>query len=391
MELKKIAILGASYLQRPLVLKAKEMMLETHVFAWQEGNVVNDITDYYYDVSILNKERILEICKEINIDGIVSIASDIAMTTVNYVASNMNLVGNSIEATLISTDKFEMRKALSKNNIACPKFYFFSSTNFKYDASLTFPVIVKPTDRSGSRGVTKILKPENVNDAINKALNNSIGGRVIVEEFVEGREFSVEMISYKGKHFELAITDKIKTGAPFFVETEHHQPADVSKKLKTEIYEYIKKALTALCLKNGASHSEIIVTKQGEIRVVEIAGRMGGDFIGSDMVFLSTGYDYVRAVLEVSLGSFQQPNYEKFTNNFSGVQYILPKSGIIKEIHDNSEQFEEIKLTLPLFKIGDKIDEIVDGSYSRAGIILYQSKKCKPCFIADNILKFVTI
>ena len=142
MELKKIAILGASYLQRPLVLKAKEMMLETHVFAWQEGNVVNDITDYYYDVSILNKERILEICKEINIDGIVSIASDIAMTTVNYVASNMNLVGNSIEATLISTDKFEMRKALSKNNIACPKFYFFSSTNFKYDASLTFPVIV---------------------------------------------------------------------------------------------------------------------------------------------------------------------------------------------------------------------------------------------------------
>ncbi|NGP76678.1 ATP-grasp domain-containing protein, partial [Balneolaceae bacterium YR4-1] len=339
---KKLAIIGASYLQRPLVEKAKEMGLETHVFAWREGNEVDDISDYYYPISILEKEEILAKCKEIDIDGITSIASDIAMPTVNYIAEKLNLVGNSIAATTISTDKFEMRKALINCGVSCPKFKLYTEPTFNEKEYYKFPVIVKPTDRSGSRGVTKVQNPENVNEAISKALKNSINGRAIVEEFIEGREFSVEFISFKGEHEFLAITDKVTTGAPYFVEIEHHQPAAISDQIKEKIIAEVQKSLKCLNLVNGASHSEVLLTKDGEVKVVEIAGRMGGELIGSHMVPLATGVDFVKAVVKVALGEFNLENFKPIEKGFSGVYYVIPKAGTISKIIDNSHQYSDI-------------------------------------------------
>jgi biotin carboxylase len=176
--MKKLAIIGASYLQKPLVIKAKEMGIETHVFAWEEGNVVGDITDFYYPILITKKQKILEKCKEVKIDGITSIASDVAMPTVNYIAEKLNLVGNGIEATKNSTDKIEMRKTLSKAGVPCPTFNFFKEPVFENDHEFNFPVIVKPTDRSGARGVTKVETPDKVNNAIEKALDISFSKKV---------------------------------------------------------------------------------------------------------------------------------------------------------------------------------------------------------------------
>jgi biotin carboxylase len=209
---KKLAILGASYLQVPLIHKANEMGLETHVFAWEEGAVGKELATHFYPISILDKESILLKCKEIGIHGITTIATDIAMPTVNYIANVLDIIGNSLEATLISTDKYEMRKALASNNIPCPRFSFYAMDNFENHEGFEFPLIVKPTDRSGSRGVTKVNSVVEVNNAILKALDNSINKRVIVEEFIQSeREFSVEFISFKGKHYPLAITDNVSS------------------------------------------------------------------------------------------------------------------------------------------------------------------------------------
>ena len=171
---KKLAILGASYLQIPLINKANEMGLETHVFAWELGAVGKELASHFYPISILDKEAILRKCDEIRIHGITTIATDIAMPSVNYIAKELNLIGNSMEATLISTDKFEMRKALSSKNILCPRFSFYEIDNFQNHEGLEFPLIVKPTDRSGSRGVTKVNSIDEANKAILKALDNSI-------------------------------------------------------------------------------------------------------------------------------------------------------------------------------------------------------------------------
>lgn len=388
--MKKIAIIGASYLQKPLVEKAKELGLETHVFAWREGNVVEGLCDYYYPVSILEKDIILEHCKKINIDGIISIASDLAMPTVNYVAEKMGLQGNSLESTILSTDKYEMRKALRKAGLPVPKFEFYNKPGFEASEEFNFPVIVKPTDRSGSRGVTKVGNPEDVNSAILKALGHSISKKAIVEEFVEGQEFSVEFISYEGKHIPLAITAKVTSGAPFYVELEHHQPADIFQKKKSEIFELVKNSLNALKFKNGASHSEIIITPTGELFIIEIGGRMGGDLIGSHLVKLSTGFDFVHATIDVALNDWKADQYQSQPEKlYSGVYYITPPKGKISNIINRCDNSEDIVYHEKLLKEGDVINTL-DSSGLRAGCIVYNSNESRPIDNPFYFLEYIT-
>ena len=119
--MKRLAIIGASYLQVPLINKAKELGYETHVFAWKADDDGEKIADVFYPISIVEKERILLICQEIGIVGICSIASDLATVTVNYVAEKMGLFGNSIESTELSTNKYLMRKRFEECGDPTPK------------------------------------------------------------------------------------------------------------------------------------------------------------------------------------------------------------------------------------------------------------------------------
>lgn len=387
----KLAILGASYLQVPLIKKANQMGLETHVFAWEEGAVGKELASYFYPISILDKEAIFQKCKKIGTHGITTIATDIAMPTVNYVAKELNLIGNSLEATLISTDKYEMRKALSSKNIPCPRFSFYEVDNFQNGESFEFPLIVKPTDRSGSRGVSKVNSIAEANLAIRKALDNSINKRVIVEEFINGKnEFSVECISFKGEIFPLVVTDKVTTGTPYFCELEHHQPAQISDELKNRIFQLTIDSLNALGLVNGASHTEIILDENDNLHIVEVAGRMGGDFIGSHLVELSTGFDFLKATVDVALGCF---NYDKYVfpkkNEFSGVYFLSGQKGKIIDVIYKTEEFPEVVDIKGLIEIGDNIDGIVDGSDKRIGYVIYSSKIARPLVNPSKVLNIV--
>lgn len=363
----KIAILGASYLQKPLIEKAKHMGLETHVFAWRDGNVVEDICDFYYDISILNKDKILVKCKKIGIDGIISIASDIAMPTVNYVANELNLVGNPLETTLKTTDKFEMRKALLEASIPCPKFDLHTNVESVDINSYNYPVIVKPTDRSGSRGVTKVENPEMLIPAIDKALKNSIHHRAIVEEFIEGREFSVEAISYEGKHKVLAITDKVTTGAPYFVEIAHHQPAQISKVIELRIIELTEQVLNGLEIKNGASHTELFLTKNGELSIVETAGRMGGDFIGSTLTSITSGVDILKAVIDICLS--EKPNLDINPKKFAGILFLSKETEWLMPYFENA-----CSLIIKKQQFNHQL-KTLESSQDRSGYLIYESNK----------------
>ena len=391
--MKKLAILGASYLQVPLIKKANEMGLETHVFAWEDGAVGKELASYFYPISILDKEAILEKCKEIGIHGITTIATDIAMPTVNCIAKELKLVGNSLETTLISTDKYEMRKALSSKNIPCPRFSFYEIDNFQNDEGFEFPLIVKPTDRSGARGVTKVHSIDEANKAILKALDNSINKRVIVEEFIQSdREFSVEFISFNGKHYPLAITDKVTTREPFFVEMAHHQPANVNSEIADRIYNVTAGVLDALEIKNGASHTEVYLLDNGEIRVVESAGRMGGDLIGSHMVQLSTGFDFLMATIDVALNLFDINKYKSNPQKpYSGVYYIVADPGKVVSIKNNSIDLPDIVYCEPFCKVDDSIDSLVDGADKRSGILVYSSDKPNPIDDPSKVLTVKTI
>lgn len=300
--MKKLAIIGASYLQNPLILKAKEMGLETHVFAWQCGDIGETTADHFYPISIVEKDAITEKCRQIGVDGICTIATDLGAVTVNYVANRLGLSGNSEECTLLSTNKHEMRKAFERGGDPSPKSILVTDAAQVKGLSLRYPVIVKPTDRSGSRGITKLYSAEGLEAAVREAQEQGFEKKALVEEFAEGQEYSVECVSCEGKHTFLAMTKKYTTGAPHFIETGHLEPAPVPAQTLEKVKKIVFHALDTLQIRNSASHSELKIAADGTIRLIEIGGRMGGDCIGSDLVRLSAGVDFVRCVIQLALG-----------------------------------------------------------------------------------------
>lgn len=367
--MKKIAIIGASYLQEPLVRKAKEMGLYTLCFAWRDGAVCADIADEFHDISIIEKDAILDICQKANINGVCTIASDVAAPTVSYIAEKMGLTANPYEAAVRANNKYLMRNAFMEAGVPCPLYKMVTSAEETTTIDWTYPLIVKPSDRSGSLGVTKVLTPEELHPAVEKAISVSFKKQAMVEEFIEGREISVEFISYRGTHYPLQITDKVTTEAPHFVELEHHQPSTLTDEMFAKIYEITKTALNALGLTNGASHAEYKITPEGRIAVMEIGGRMGGDFIGSDLVRLSTGYDFVKGVIDVALGEFEEP--KKTISKHSGIYFLCEETKQLKPIIEkwqSNSSFVQGEIT------DDELRKVT-CSADRSGYVIYQSNE----------------
>lgn len=362
--MKKLVIIGANDFQNQLILKAKSLGYETHVFAWEDGAVGKDTADFFYPISIIEKDKILEQCKGIKPDGVCSIASDLASITVNYVAEKLGLPCNQTKFTNIQTNKYAMRQALMDAGLPCPKFVL-ADENFDLAklSGFKFPIIVKPTDRSGSRNIMKLESTDGVMKAVEEACATSFEHKAIIEEYLDGDEYSMETISYCGEHHYLATTKKFTTGAPHFIETGHCQPSGLSEEVLTKAKNNIMKALTALHIENSAGHSEFKVDKNGNINIIEIGARMGGDCIGSDLVYLSTGNDFMKMVIDVATGN--KPNVLEYPeNNNVTIKFIFTESDI-DEMNKLKEKHPEIIYRISDLEI-ENLGNIVDSS-SRVG------------------------
>ena len=357
---EKIVIIGANDFQNRLILKAKEMGYETHVFAWKSGDIGEKTADYFYPISITEKEQILEECKKIKPQGICSIASDLAVVTINYVAEKLGLVGNGTNTTLGCTNKYEMRKKMKQAGVRVPGFIKVKQNEDNPEIEdMEFPLIVKPTDRSGSRGITKIYKKQELKNAIEISAKQSFDKEAIIEEYIEGEEYSCECISYNGEHNFLTFTKKFTTGSPNFIETGHTQPSDIPEEYHEEIKQEIFKALDALEIKNGASHTEFKVDKEGKCRIIEIGARMGGDCIGSDLVKISTGYDFIKMVIDVACG--KKPTLEKTTKGQAVEIKFLFNENDLQELEKFKSKYPE-----KIYRISDidmqNLGKTVDSS-----------------------------
>ncbi|NOH84742.1 ATP-grasp domain-containing protein [Vibrio sp. 03-59-1] len=332
--MNKIAIIGANEYQRRLIRKAIEMKLEVHVFSWlhDRKHINSDISFHEVDVRMIDK--ILSICKSVDIDGVCSISSDLTNITVNYICNKLSLPSNPPNVLRLTTNKYLMREELLNNNAPVPLF----SSN-KDNINFNFPMIVKPTDRSGSRGVTKVTSKSDLSEAIKRSSQESFSNEIIIEEYIEGREYSVESFTLDGKHNILQVTEKFTTNAPNFIERGHLSPARINNEIKEKIFNVIKKSLNILGIITGPAHSEIRINNQGDIKIIEIASRIGGDFIGSDLVINSTGIDYLQLEIKRSLSinidksELQQKSlnnimsYFFFSNedqlNFNNIRHIV--------------------------------------------------------------------
>ena len=362
-----LAVIGASDQQLPAVLKARTLGIETACFAWRKGAVAADYCDRFYPISVLEKEKIVEVCRRENVSGVLTIGSDVSVPTVSYIAETLGLTGNSVESAQRATNKFFMRQALSAAGLKCPRFVEVSNEKIapRELVDLRYPVIVKPVDRSGSLGVTQVREPALLEVAIRAAIQKSLLHKAIVEEYIDGVEVSVETISWEGQHFHLAITDKETSGSPHFVEVAHHQPSLLPEEVEAELRSQTLLALDALGMRYGASHAEFLVSR-GAIYVVEIGARMGGDFIGSELIPLSTGYDFVKGVIEVALGTFQPP--EMPLKRYAGIYFCAGERPHVAKIITHSNRYRQVVKAAftspdlrPLKKSGD-----------RSGYFIYQ-------------------
>ena len=363
----KLVIIGANDFQTQLIKKAKKLNYETHVFAWEDGAVGRTIADYFYPISVLHKDEILTYCKKLHPVGVCSIGSELTNITANYLADKLNLTCNSTECILLSTNKHEMRKAFEKNKVPSPKSILVDADTDLDTIDIGFPLLVKPTDRSGSRGITKIFERQQLKQAVIFACTKSFEKKALIEEFAEGKEYSVEFISYQGQHTFLTLTEKFTTGAPHYIEFAHKQPAIVNTVILENIKKTVSKALDALQIKYGASHSEIKIDKHGNIKLIEIASRMGGDCIGSDLVPLSTGFDYMKMVIDIATG--KSPDFlqqEHYNNAF--IKFICTEKDLI-DAHTIKNQYKEnfIRETV----LNPKINPTLLDSKDRYGYIIF--------------------
>lgn len=328
--MEKIVIIGANSFQNPLILKAKEMGFETHVFAWESGDVGEKTADVFYPISITEKEEILERCKRIKPAAVVSIGSDLAMLTVNYVAQKLGLPCNNEDCVLWTTNKAAMRQCFLKHGVKVPHFAKVDITDAEeLTKEFSYPLIVKPTDRSGSRSITEVRKKEELLPAVERAMNDSFEKRAIAEEYIDGCEYSFEAITYKGKHTMLAVTKKYTTGEPHYIEIGHIEPSGLGDSKILKVKQEMFKALDALGIENGASHSEFRINTKGEIGIIEIGARMGGDCIGSNLVQISTGYDFVKMVLDVGMG--KEPDFTKIQEpKIAVIRFFMNEQDVLK-------------------------------------------------------------
>ena len=371
---KKIMILGASILQLPAIQKALDMGLEPIVVD-MNPNAVGFIKGVHKEViSTIDVPRIVEAAKRHQVSGIMTLATDMPMRAVATVSEEMNLVGISYDTALKATNKALMRAALQDANVPIPKFYKVTNKGsyLKAVESFNLPFIVKPTDNSGSRGIFLVENIEDVYRAYEYALSFSRSGEVIVEEYMIGPEISVETLAMDGIVHVIQITDKVTTGAPHFVEMGHTQPTRLSDDVVKTIKKITIQANHAIGIKNGPSHTEIIITREGP-KIVELGARLGGDCITSHLVPLSTGVDMVEACIRIALG--EEPDINQKYRKGSAIRYFKQHVGVVKNIIGIEEvkKIPGIRAVEIVHGIGTRVMD-VESSGSRMGFVIAQGE-----------------
>lgn len=365
----KIAVIGANYQFLSFYRQAKALGYEIHSFARaQDDNPCWEIADHHYDCAFSkDKDKILEICRREGVQGVTSFLLESPLPCVYYVSEGLGTPCNSKECQALTANKYTMREQMRKCGVSIPAYQAIKSREEKI--SIPFPVIVKPSDSGGSRGVTLVNNQEELDVALDRAFDYSANQTVMIEQFIVGREFSIESISCKGKHYVLQITDKVTTEAPYFVELAHHQPADLTEKQRTDITNLTIQMLDALKIENSAGHTEIKMDKDGIPYVIEMGPRMGGDYISSDLVRLSTGYDFVKGVLEVATGQFEEPVLGE--PKCSGVYFLC------EETKDKVLSYIQNKEQYPFIFDADIWGDIqtVKCNSDRGGYFIYQANK----------------
>ena len=376
--MKKLLVLAAGILQVPVIKKAKEMGIYVVAADGSEHALGLQLADKPIVVNITSEEEMLRVAREEQVDGVIHPCSEVSMNVMGRINDELGLSGISREAAIRATNKHLMREAFEAGNAPSPKSILTESAEDAWNHlqnGFDSDGILKPSRNSGSRGIAKVTRDmpkEDFVKAYDVALNESRDKSVLIEQFIEGPEFSIEIIVWNSKVNVLTVTDKKTTEAPHFVELGHSQPSCFSaedvEKLKAAAVAGVK----ALGVNNCACHAEAKLM-DGKAYLMEIGARLGGDFISTELTHLSTGIDMVAAAINCALGiePCLEPTEEK---HGVCIRYFCPKPGKLVNI-SNTEVLndERVYLWEIYHKEGDMIPEVT-SSLCRSGHVIVTEK-----------------
>lgn len=393
--MKSIFILGAGRLQIPAILKAKEKGLYVYVLDYDPAAIGIKYADTFLDISTIDKEAVYKAALQYRPDYIITSTSDMPVRTVSWVNEKLNMDTDiSYSDAICATDKVAMRRRMREYGVPVPKFHEVKSLEdfLRISHLMSDQFILKPSDNAASRGVILVKKSENpdLEQLYYYCAGYSHSGSVLAEEFMTGQEVSVEAYSVDGEPHIITITDKIVTESPFFVELGHTQPSRLTAAEQEDIKRVAKRAICAIGMKSGPTHTEIKVTPQGA-KLVEIAARLGGDFITSKLVPLSTGVDMIQCTFSTLFG--EQVQYEKTKSIGSAIRFIQGEKGILDAI-DGVEEARAMPgvQEVELYKVPGDLVKRPENSTDRVGHVIAVGKDANEAAKnAENALEKIRV
>lgn len=372
---KAVLIFGVGPLQQSIINRAKKMGLYTVGIDPCEDATCRDEVDAFEVVGGQDYEGTCTVVDKYGIDAIVTAATDKPLVMMARIAEKYSFPFYSVETAQWSTDKFQMKQRFIEGGVPCARGRLIHTADEAKD--LYFPLIVKPRDNSGSRGVKLCRSMEELQASMNEALEVSRLDTVLVEEFIEGPEYSIEGLHHDGKSEVIQFTEKKTTEFPYNVELGHIQPANISEENKQKIREIISKIGKALKFENCPSHTELKINERG-IFVIETSPRLGGDYITSTLTPLSTGVNMEDQLLHIALGEnvdTQSGRVEKA----SGVCFLNLPCGKVTAIDPAIKEvssWPNVYSFATSLKVGDEIHPIT-SSLNRYGQFIVKGETRK--------------
>lgn len=335
--MKKLLVIGAGFLQDFVIRKAKELGYVTLAVDADPNAIGFRHADKYEVINIVDQEACLAYARREDIDGVLTAATDYGVLTASYIAEQMGLPGLNYESAKKIKNKYSVRKCLFENCVDDTEQAY--EVNKETDISklshkLQYPVMVKPCDGSGSRGASRVDCADELAIACEYAMNGSITHRAVVESFINGSEYGVESFVVNGDIHVLAVMKKWMTEPPYYAELGHAIPSGLSAELETKVKNCVKNAILALGINSGSVNIDLLITNNGNIHIVDIGARMGGNLIGSNIVPLGTGVDYMANMIRHAIGD----NTDFTPNNHMCVatRVLAFKGGRVQQIPDMS-------------------------------------------------------
>lgn len=377
---QKLMIMGAGKLQVPIIEQARQMGFETIVVSIPGNYPGFSVADRVYKIDVRKKEEILEIARQEEICGILTDQTDIAIPTIAYVAEQMGLPGIGYDCALRFTNKYMMRQRCEEIDIPVPKYFQVSSLEEAHEKGqkLGFPLMIKPVDSQGSRGVSKINSPEELEEKFQNAQVCSASGFIIIEEFFSGVEVAVEGFVSNFKFWNLVIGDKYYFNIPNrFVPNQTIFPSLLRKDIQKKILDINSRLIKGFGPKFGNTMSEYLANEDtGEVRLVETGIRGDGTFISSNLVPLACGINVNSLLIELASGTKKDITIDqsKLSRRAAGYACFYLPEGVIQRI-DGIKEVKNLpgvqKAYLDELEIGMKTKGATDKTMRLGPILIY--------------------